>query len=120
MHYCLKDGHEEREIIFNEGDVIAYNQYFNQYPLNKVPPLYCAKLWPEFQLFQQYANRNILLKETEIDHTKSLETNETYLAHMCMIEKKKIKSFMKYTFKLDVHKNSEYYITIKQIFLEQL
>ncbi|MFQ3710536.1 hypothetical protein ABLV89_12760 [Staphylococcus equorum] len=43
MHYCLKDGHEEQEIIFNEDDVIAYNQYFNQYPLNKVPPLYCAK-----------------------------------------------------------------------------
>lgn len=120
MHYCLKDGHEEREITFNVDDVIAYNQYFNQYPLNKVLPLYCAKLWPEFQLFQQYANRNILLKETEINHTKSLETNETYLAHMCIIEKKKIKSFMKYTFKLDVHKNSENYITIKQIFLEQL
>lgn len=120
MHYCLKDGHEEQEIIFNEEEIIAYNQYFNQRPVNKVPPLYCAKLWPEFELFQQHANRNILLKETGINHTKALETNETYLAHMCIVEKRKIKSFMKYTFKLEIHKNCENYITINQTFLERL
>ncbi|MDG0821919.1 MAG: hypothetical protein L0L52_06045 [Staphylococcus equorum] len=120
MHYCLKDGHEEQEIIFIEEEVVAYNQYFNQRPLNKVPPLYCAKLWPEFQLFQQYANRNILLKETEINYSKPFETNETYLAYMCIVEKKKIKSFTKYIFKLEIHKNSEKYITIKQTFLEQV
>ncbi|MDG0842892.1 hypothetical protein M4L39_05505 [Staphylococcus equorum] len=118
MHYYLKDGHEEQEIIFNEAEVMAYNQYFNQHPLNKVPHLYCAKLWPQFQLFQQHASRNILLKETEIKQSNSLKTNETYLAHMYIAEKKKIKQFMKYTFRLEISKNSENYITIKQTFLE--
>ncbi|KRG09310.1 hypothetical protein [Staphylococcus sp. NAM3COL9] len=120
MHYCLKDGHEEKEIIFNKDEVMAYNQYFNQYPLNKVPPLYCAKLWPKFKLFQQHAKRNILLKETEINQLNSLKMNETYLAHMYIAEKKKIKKIMKYTFKLEITKNSENYISIKQIFLEHI
>ncbi|HLR19086.1 MAG TPA: hypothetical protein VK115_04140 [Staphylococcus sp.] len=119
MQYYLKDGHEEKEITFNEKEIMTYNQYFNLRPLKTISPLYCAKLWPEFQLFQKYIKRNILLKSTEILHSKRLQINEKYIVHMYIIEKKKVKHLIKYMFKLEIYKKNERYISIKQIFLEE-
>ena len=68
MQHYLKDGHEDKQMVFHKGDVVAYNQLFEQKLETFISPLYCASLWPEFELFQPFIARNLLLKSTEIEY----------------------------------------------------
>ena len=118
MERYLKDGHEVREVIFNDKEVDIYNQLFGDQLTNSVPPLMCAKLWPEFTLFQEFIENEILLKETEVTQIQPLSVNEYYLAHMYIVGCKKVRQYMKYIVKLEINKNKYKCISITQTFLE--
>ncbi|MDW8543913.1 MULTISPECIES: hypothetical protein [Staphylococcus] len=120
MQHYLNDGHEVREIIFNDKEANIYNQLFGDEPTNIVPTLLCAKLWPEFTLFQEFIENAILLKETEVTQIQPLSVNEYYLAHMYIVECKKVRQYMKYIVKLEINKNKYKCISITQTFLESI
>ncbi|WP_436854931.1 hypothetical protein [Staphylococcus caeli] len=121
MQPCLNDGHEAIIIQFNGEEVEAYKQLFGDTsPSNQVPPLYCAKLWPQFELFQPFMKKAILLKETQVTQIYDLEVNSHYLAEIYTIEQKKVRQFMKYVLKLEINKNENKCITITQTFMERI
>lgn len=118
MRHYLNDGHEVREVIFDDKEVDVYKQLFGDELTNSVPPLMCAKLWPEFTLFQEFTENEILLKETEVTQIRPLSVNEYYLAHMYIVGCKKVRQYMKYIVKLEINKNKYKCISITQTFLE--
>lgn len=120
MQRYLKDGHEILEIEFDASEIKAYNQLFGIQPLTQVAPLFCAKLWLEFQLFQPFRYKNLILRETEVQQLQTLYINEQYHAHLYFLNQSQVRKFMKYTFKLEINKNREKCITIIQVFLEEI
>ena len=120
MQHYSNDGHEVRDVIFNDKEVNIYNQFFGDEPTNIVPPLLCAKLWPEFTLFQEFIENEILLRETEVTQIQPLSVNEHYLAHMYIVDCQKIRQYMKYIVKLEINKNKYKCISITQTFLERI
>ena len=105
MQHYLKDGHEDKQMVFHKGDVVAYNQLFEQKLENFISPLYCASLWPEFELFQPFIARNLLLKSTEIEYLHALKTEMTYDVQLSLIEQKRVRQFVKYVFEMKINKN---------------
>ncbi|NWK83565.1 hypothetical protein HYE69_01880 [Staphylococcus sp. GSSP0090] len=120
MQLYLKDGHEIRDVIFNEADVRRYNAFFHILEEDIVPPLYCAKLWPEFTLFEPFQQKEIILRETEVTQIQAIEVNVHYSAQMVVLERKKVRQFMKYVLKLEIYKNKYKCITIRQTFMEKI
>ncbi|MBO1222102.1 MULTISPECIES: hypothetical protein [Staphylococcus] len=120
MQHYLKDGHEDKQMVFHKGDVVAYNQLFEQKLENFISPLYCASLWPEFELFQPFIARNLLLKSTEIEYLHALKTEMTYDVQLSLIEQKRVRQFVKYVFEMKINKNRVKCIYIKQTFLERV
>ncbi|PHK50511.1 hypothetical protein [Staphylococcus edaphicus] len=120
MQCYLKDGHESIEVVFNAEEVNQYKAFFNILISEAVPPLYCAKLWPKFSLFQQLKNSEIVLKETQVTQIQDIKVNVHYLAQLHVIEQKKIRQFMKYVLQLEIYKNENKCITIRQIFMEKI
>src|SRR5699024_11397273 len=93
MQHYLKDGHEQREMIFPKKDVEAYNQLFAQTNSVDVSPLYCASLWPEFELFKPFISSKLLLKSTEIEQYHPLAIDVIYQVQLTLIEQKRIRQF---------------------------
>lgn len=119
MQPYLKDGYETKVIIFNAEAVRQYNAFFNISEEDVVQPLYCAKLWPEFTLFQPFQKKEIILRETQVTQIHDIKVNIHYLAQMCVIEQKKVRQFMKYVLELQIYKNKYKCITIRQTFMEK-
>src|SRR5699024_11422347 len=67
MPHYLKDGHEQQEMVFHKKDVEAYNQLFKQSNSTDVSPLYCASLWPEFELFKPFISSKLDRKSTRLN-----------------------------------------------------
>lgn len=120
MQHYLKDGHEQREMIFPKKDVEAYNQLFAQTNSVDVSPLYCASLWPEFELFKPFISSKLLLKSTEIEQYHPLAIDVIYQVQLTLIEQKRIRQFIKYSFEMKINKNLTKCIYIKQTFLEKV
>lgn len=120
MQLYLKDGHEIRDIVFNEADVRRYNAFFHISEEDVVPPLYCAKLWPEFTLFEPFQQKEIILRETEVTQIQDVKVNVHYSAQMNILEWKKVRQFMKYVLELEIYKNKNKCITIRQTFMEKI
>ena len=100
MPHYLKDGHEQQEMVFHKKDVEAYNQLFKRSNSTDVSPLYCASLWPEFELFKPFISTNLLLKYTEIEQYHPLKIDVIYQVRLTLIEQKKIRQFIKYSLSL--------------------
>lgn len=66
MQPYLKDGYETKVIIFNAEAVRQYNAFFNISEEDVVQPLYCAKLWPEFTLFQPFQKKKSYLEKPKL------------------------------------------------------
>ena len=120
MPHYLKDGHEQQEMVFHKKDVEAYNQLFKRSNSTDVSPLYCASLWPEFELFKPFISTNLLLKSTEIEQYHPLKIDVIYQVRLTLIEQKKIRQFIKYSFEMKINKNRTKCIYIKQTFLEKV
>ena len=54
MQLYLKDGMEIREVQFTNEEVQNYCELLNIKYDHYVPTLMCAKLWPQFELFQSF------------------------------------------------------------------
>ncbi|WP_210138314.1 hypothetical protein [Staphylococcus sp. GDH8C109P] len=120
MQHYLKDGHEQQEMVFHKKDVEAYNQLFKRSNSTDVSPLYCASLWPEFELFKPFISTNLLLKSTEIEQYHPLKIDVIYQVRLTLIEQKKIRQFIKYSFEMKINKNRTNCIYIMQTFLEKV
>src|SRR5699024_12365221 len=80
---------------FHKKDVEAYNQLFKQSNSTDVSPLYCASLWPEFELFKPFISSKLLLKSTEIEQYHPLAIDVIYQVQLTLIEQKRIRQFIK-------------------------
>ncbi len=120
MQHYLNDGpqSEIREIRFNEDEVKKYCEIIGVEYKGYVPELFCAKLWPEFTLFQEFINEKIYLKETKVYQTNKLVTCTNYKAELRKKEVRKIKNFNKYTYTLKINKDNNNCIYIEQIFIK--
>lgn len=120
MQHYLNDGakSEIRDIRFNEDEVRNYCQIIGKEYKGYVPELFCAKLWPEFTLFQEFINEKIYLKETKVYQTNKLVTCTNYKAELRKIEVRKIKNFNKYTYTLKINKDNNNCIYIEQTFIK--
>jgi len=121
MQPYLNGGHEIKIIQFDGKEIDAYKQLFGDNSTSiLVPPLYCAKLWPQFELFQPFMKKSILLKETQVTQIYDLKVDSHYLAKIYILEQKKVRQFMKYVLKLEINKNEYNCITIIQTFMERI
>ena len=101
MQLYLKDGMEIREVQnYCELLNIKYDHY--------VPTLMCAKLWPQFELFQSFSKKPIILKETHIKTQHQLQVDCTYEATLHKVSQKLIKNI------INIHMDSKS-IKIKNI-----
>ena len=73
MQLYLKDGMEIREVQFTNEEVQNYCELLNIKYDHYVPTLMCAKLWPQFELFQSFSKKPIILKETHIKTQHQLQ-----------------------------------------------
>ena len=80
--------------------------------------LMCAKLWPQFELFQSFSKKPIILKETHIKTQHQLQVDCTYEATLHKVSQKLIKNIIKYTYGLEINKDKKHCMYIKQIFIE--
>lgn len=60
MQLYLKDGMEIREVQFTNEEVQNYCELLNIKYDHYVPTLMCAKLWPQFELFQSFSKKPII------------------------------------------------------------
>lgn len=68
MQLYLKDGMEIREVQFTNEEVQNYCELLNIKYDHYVPTLMCAKLWPQFELFQSFSKKPIILKRHTLRH----------------------------------------------------
>jgi hypothetical protein len=122
MQYSSTDGTESKIVQFRSSSVASYKQLFNsnQYGDDEVPPLYCAKLWGQFELFQQFRHSAIKLIKTNIEQMTQLKTDEDYIAQMTIKNCKNIKQYKRYEFLLEIYKNNLKCISINQTFIEKV
>lgn len=122
MQYSSADGTENKVVQFQSSCVASYKELFdlNQYDNNEVPPLYCAKLWGQFELFQQFRHSAITLSKTNIEQIAKLKVNEDYIAQMTMLSCKIIKQYKRYQFLLEIYKNNAKCISINQTFIKKV
>lgn len=120
MQHYSNDGTqtEIKEIRFNEDEVKKYCEIIGIEYKGYVPELFCAKLWPEFKLFQEFINEKIYLKETKVYKRDKLVTCTNYKAELRKIEIRKIKNFNKYIYTLEINKDNNNCIYIEQTFIK--
>lgn len=122
MQYSSIDGMENKIIKFDKVQVSQYKQLFDltYYRDEEVPPLYCAKLWGQFELFRQFRQSTIKLVRTTINQVNKLEVGKDYCGQMTMLSCKTFKRYKRYEFLLEINKNNAKCISIKQIFIERI
>lgn len=122
MQYSSTDGTESKIVQFRSSSVASYKQLFNsnQYGEDEVPPLYCAKLWGQFELFQQFHHSIITLSKTNIKQIEKLKVNEDYIAQMSILKCENIKQYKRYHFLLEIYKNNIKCISINQTFIKKV
>ena len=103
MQLYLKDGMEIREVQFTNEEVQNYCELLNIKYDHYVPTLMCAKLWPQFELFQSFSKKPIILKETHIKTQHQLQVDCTYEATLHKVSQKLIKNIIKYTYGLEIN-----------------
>lgn len=118
MQLYSKDGMEIREVQFTNEEVQNYCELLNIKYNHYVPTLMCAKLWPQFELFQSFSKKPIILKETHIKTQHQLQVDCTYEATLHKVSQKLIKNIIKYTYGLEINKDKKHCMYIKQIFIE--
>lgn len=122
MQYSSTDGTETKIIRFANKQVARYKELFDltDYEDNEVPPLYCAKLWGSFELFQQFKRKAITLVKTNMQQLNNLKVEEDYNARLTLLSSKKLKMYRRYEFLIEINKNNFNCISIKQSFIERL
>lgn len=122
MQYSSIDGTESKIVQFRSSSVASYKQLFssNEYGDEEVPPLYCAKLWGQFELFQQFRHSSIKLIKTNIEQIAQLKIDQDYIAQMTIINCKNIKHYKRYEFLLEIYKNNLKCISINQTFIKKV
>lgn len=75
MLLYLKDCKEGRTIRFTNDEVQNYCELFNLEFTGNILTLMCAKLWPEFKIYNSFINNTIVLVETQIKEIHKLATN---------------------------------------------
>lgn len=120
MRHYLNDGKEKIEVSFNLKDVENYKMLvsINEDSLY-VPPLYIAKFWPKFKIFSRYINKEILLRETEVNSYKGLKVDIPYNATLYKETSEQLKKYKLHTFCLMISKDKTTYLKIKQTFVEK-
>lgn len=121
MPYYLNNGVEKIHFSFDVDFVKQYCALMQlEYSETDVPPLCCAKLWPQFQMFQSFVGQSITLRSTELQQCEPLHINKDYLATLQCIEVRRIRSFRKYTFQLHITDERNEVLTITQTFVESV
>ncbi|GGG98777.1 protein VraC [Staphylococcus pragensis] len=120
MQFSLKSGTSEaRYVSFREEDVRRYCDVIGRVYDGTVPPLMCAKLWPEFNLFQSFMRKKIILKRTRVTQYEKLECNMQYCVYLTHKRTTKVKRFDQYIFELKINKNNNTCMIIEQTFIEE-
>lgn len=118
MQYSLKSGDSERRnVIFNQNEVRQYCKIIGRIYDGTVPPLMCAQLWPEFEMFQVFIGERIKLARTEVKKYENLESDIQYCAYLTHKSFNKVKQFDQYIFELKINKNYKTCMIIEQLFI---
>lgn len=121
MQYSLNGGSEWQSIYFSQQLVTDYKDLF-QLKLGdtgEVPPLLCARVWPNFKLFQIFKNRSIALVCTDLTQHYKLNCDITYQAKLTCKKVKQLKKYTKYTFVLEIFEHHSLCLAITQQFIER-
>lgn len=120
MQFSLKSGTSEAcHFAFHEEDVRRYCDMIGRVYDGTVPPLMCAKLWPEFNLFRSFMGKKIMLKRTRVNQYEKLECGIQYCVYLTHKRTNKVKQFDQYIFELKINKNNKTCIIIEQTFIEE-
>ncbi|HCN59961.1 MULTISPECIES: hypothetical protein [Mammaliicoccus] len=120
MQHYSKDGTEIIDIVFSTEDINAYKLLIqNNDRKETVPVLYLASIWPKFQMFEQFLETEIYLRETSINKYKDLIVDTWYEAVLTKEKRTHVKSYTIYQFSLKIKKEEETYVTINQTFIEK-
>lgn len=120
MQHYSRDGTEIINIVFNTEDINAYKLLIQNNDLKgTVPVLYLASIWPKFQMFEQFLEKEIYLRETCINKHKDLIVDTWYEAVLTEEKRTNIKSYTIHQFSLMIKKEKETYVTINQTFIEK-
>lgn len=116
MRHFSNVGHTETRTLTIEAEELQAYQKLIQYPENDIPPLYFARFWHEFELFQPFISLPITLIETKVTQVGLLPKQPHVHATLTLLEVKKIKHFERYRFEMNVND----VLTVQHTFVKQV
>ncbi|CAM2997439.1 VraC protein [Staphylococcus argensis] len=113
---------EQQWVHFDEKEVARYQALIGSdgEALRRVPVLYCARLWPEFDLFRAINGQELKLRETDVQQYRSLETKRCYLAELRVLNVRQIRHFKKYQLQLVLYEEGRLAVKIQQTFVKEV
>lgn len=116
MQHCSNVGDSEtRTLIIDEFELQAYQALFH-YAENDIPPLFFARFWYMFELFQPFITLPITLVETQVTQNAPLPKQPHVQATLTLLEATKIKHFERYRFEMNVND----VLTVHHTFIKQV
>ena len=113
---------EQQWVHFDEEEVERYRMLIGDVDDGScsVPVLYCARLWPEFDLFQAINGQELKLRETNVEQNLTLDVQRRYLAELRVLNVRQIRHFTKYQLQLVLYEEGQLAVTIQQTFVKEV
>lgn len=114
-HYSNVGQTETRHIKVDVSSLHAYQALFEMPLTQKIPLLYFARYWCDFEIFRSFIGTEIMLVETVLKETEKLFCYETIKASLTYKSVQQVKNFEQFQFELVLNDNN----VIQQTFIRR-